>query len=295
MILVDQMRERKRRRRCDEQRVAVRRRAGDLAGADVHAAAGDVLDHGRLAPFAAEAIGREPGQDVGGRARRRWQHELHGLRGVIVLGPFAPPAATSSAPNARMPARCKLVGASLHPWLVPPCLLSMASYRWTAAAGNSFLGTLRTWRRRWLTRSRNSAPIITRCSPRDSRWRSRCRGSPRGFRSLLRNPDFVAESFSDDTPPGKRTLHHDPDTDVYVLAHVYEGPKKGSPHSHGASWAVYGTARAVTEMTEWRRVNPESEEQAVLEPVANYSLGPGDTPPTGRACCTPRGIPRRPG
>ena len=30
-------------------------------------------------------------------------------------------------------------------------------------------------------------------------------------------------------------------------------------------------------MTEWRRVNPESEEQAVLEPVANYSLGPGDT------------------
>src|SRR4051812_21360938 len=39
---------------------------------------------------------------------------------------------------------------------------------------------------------------------------------------LLRNPEFVAESFSDDTPAGKRTLHHDPDTDVYVLAHVYE-------------------------------------------------------------------------
>jgi hypothetical protein len=94
---------------------------------------------------------------------------------------------------------------------------------------------------------------------------------------LLRNPEFVAESFSNDTPIGKRTLHHDPDTDVYVLAHVYAGPKKGSPHSHGASWAVYGTARAVTEMTEWRRVNPESEEQAVLEPVASYSLGPGNT------------------
>ena len=45
--------------------------------------------------------------------------------------------------------------------------------------------------------------------------------------ALLRNPEFVAESFSDDTPPGKRTLHHDPDTDVYVLAHVYEGPEEG--------------------------------------------------------------------
>ena len=74
---------------------------------------------------------------------------------------------------------------------------------------------------------------------------------------LLKNPEFVAETFNDDTPIGRRTLHHDPDTDVYVLAHVYEGPKKGSPHNHGASWAVYGTAKAVTNMTEWRRVNPE--------------------------------------
>lgn len=95
--------------------------------------------------------------------------------------------------------------------------------------------------------------------------------------ALLLNPAFVAETFNDDTPIGRRTLHHDPDTDVYVLAHVYDGPKKGTPHSHGASWAVYGTARAVTNMTEWRRINPESEEQAVLEPVEHYSLGLGQT------------------
>ena len=95
--------------------------------------------------------------------------------------------------------------------------------------------------------------------------------------ALVRNPEFVAESFSDDTPVGKRTLHHDPVTDVYVLAHVYEGPKKGSPHSHGASWAVYGNARNITKMTEWRRTNPESEPAAELTPVAHYNLGPGDT------------------
>ena len=94
---------------------------------------------------------------------------------------------------------------------------------------------------------------------------------------LLRNPEFVAETFNDDTPVGRRTLAHDPDTDVYVLAHVYDGPKKGSPHNHGASWAVYGTARAVTNMTEWRRTNPASEEQAVLAPVEHYALGPGQT------------------
>jgi hypothetical protein len=70
---------------------------------------------------------------------------------------------------------------------------------------------------------------------------------------LLANPAFVSETFSDDTPTGRRELWHDPETDVYVLAHVQEGAKVGKPHSHGASWAIYGTARGVTEMTEWRR------------------------------------------
>jgi hypothetical protein len=94
---------------------------------------------------------------------------------------------------------------------------------------------------------------------------------------LLSNPAFVAETFSDDMPPGRRVLYHDPETDFYVLAHVQEGKKTGKPHSHGASWAIYGNAREHTEMTEWRRVNPESEDHAVLERVSRYRLEPGQT------------------
>jgi len=94
---------------------------------------------------------------------------------------------------------------------------------------------------------------------------------------LLANPAFVAASFSDDLPPGRRVLHHDDETDFYVLAHVQEGKKAGKPHSHGASWAIYGNARAYTEMTEWRRTNPQSEGHAVLEAVSRYRLGPGET------------------
>jgi predicted metal-dependent enzyme (double-stranded beta helix superfamily) len=94
---------------------------------------------------------------------------------------------------------------------------------------------------------------------------------------LLANPDFVAATFSDDMPPGRRVLHHDPDTDFYVLAHVQQGGKTGKPHSHGASWAIYGNARAVTQMTEWRRVNPPEEPSAVLEAASRYTLGPGQT------------------
>ena len=94
---------------------------------------------------------------------------------------------------------------------------------------------------------------------------------------LLVNPDFVAETFADDTPVGRRELFHDPELDFYVLAHVQEGGKTGRPHSHGTSWAIYGNAMNATEMTEYRRVNPEGEENVVLEPASKYALRPGQT------------------
>ncbi len=94
---------------------------------------------------------------------------------------------------------------------------------------------------------------------------------------LLVNPAFVAETFSDDTPVGKRELFHDPELDFHVLAHVQEGGKIGKPHSHGTSWAIYGNAMNLTEMTEYRRVNPENEEHVVLAPASTYALRPGQT------------------
>jgi hypothetical protein len=94
---------------------------------------------------------------------------------------------------------------------------------------------------------------------------------------LLKNPAFVAATFAEDTPIGRRELWHDGETDAYVLAHVQQGGKVGKPHSHGASWAIYGTARGITEMTEWRRVNAAAEAGAVLEKTAHYALGPGET------------------
>jgi predicted metal-dependent enzyme (double-stranded beta helix superfamily) len=94
---------------------------------------------------------------------------------------------------------------------------------------------------------------------------------------LLAYPDFVAETFNAEMPPGKRVLHHDPELDFYVMAHVQEGGKTGKPHSHGSSWAIYGNARASTQMTEWRRANPASEDHAELLATSKYSLGPGQT------------------
>ena len=97
------------------------------------------------------------------------------------------------------------------------------------------------------------------------------------LRALLANPAFVAATFDDETPVGKRELYHDPETDFHVLAHVQAPGKTGSPHSHGSSWAIYGNARGFTEMTEYRRVNDASEEASVLEKSDSYRLSAGES------------------
>ncbi len=97
------------------------------------------------------------------------------------------------------------------------------------------------------------------------------------LQQLVSNPDFIAATFSDDTPPGKRELWHDPDTDAYVLAHVQKAGKGGHPHSHGKSWAIYSNCKGYTEMTEWLRTNSGDDDHAELEIKEVYRIGPGDT------------------
>lgn len=95
------------------------------------------------------------------------------------------------------------------------------------------------------------------------------------LRLLLRDPGLALFAFPDESQR-KRVLFHDAGTDVYVQAHLQEPGKRGRPHSHGASWAVYGNIAGRTDMTEWRRVNPLGEDHAVLEAASRYPLGPGD-------------------
>ena len=93
---------------------------------------------------------------------------------------------------------------------------------------------------------------------------------------LLADKDFVARECGPDARPGIRTIHRDKETGFNVLVHVYADGKKGPPHDHGRSWAIYGQAAEWTDMTVWRRKDDGAKDGfADVEPVRSFRLAPG--------------------
>ena len=75
----------------------------------------------------------------------------------------------------------------------------------------------------------------------------------------------------------RQVLYEDPELGFCICGHVYDGPAHGSPHDHGPSWAIYGQAVGITEMTDWKIVKKGSaDEPTLVEPVKTYVMKPGD-------------------
>jgi hypothetical protein len=95
----------------------------------------------------------------------------------------------------------------------------------------------------------------------------------------LNDPIFLA-TYLKDRPPNadpREILYEDPDLGFCICGHVYAGPAIGSPHDHGSSWAIYGQAAGITEMTDWRIVEKgETGKPSLVEPVRTYVMKPGD-------------------
>jgi hypothetical protein len=72
----------------------------------------------------------------------------------------------------------------------------------------------------------------------------------------LSDKTLVATHLKDRAPGAhpREVLYEDPELGFCICGHVYSGPAHGSPHDHGSSWAIYGQAAGVTEMTDWRIV-----------------------------------------
>jgi hypothetical protein len=95
----------------------------------------------------------------------------------------------------------------------------------------------------------------------------------------LNDPDFVATHLKDRPPNAnpREVLYEDPELGFCICGHVYDSVANGSPHDHGSSWAIYGQAVGVTEMTDWRIVEKgEAGKPTLVEPVRTYVMKPGD-------------------
>ncbi|MGE0746406.1 MAG: hypothetical protein AB7K86_14205 [Rhodospirillales bacterium] len=92
----------------------------------------------------------------------------------------------------------------------------------------------------------------------------------------LKDPAFVAAHLGPNADSERNCLYEDPDLGFCILAHVYKGPKGSSPHDHGPSWAIYGQASGVTEMTDWQLLEkPKESAPGKVKFVRKYDLTPG--------------------
>jgi predicted metal-dependent enzyme (double-stranded beta helix superfamily) len=95
----------------------------------------------------------------------------------------------------------------------------------------------------------------------------------------LKDEAFLAAHLKDraDGADPREVLYQDPELGFCICGHVYAGPAHGTPHDHGPSWAIYGQAAGVTEMTDWHIVKPGSDaDPTFVAPERTYLMHPGD-------------------
>lgn len=93
---------------------------------------------------------------------------------------------------------------------------------------------------------------------------------------VLVNKEFIAEHLGPDADSPRNILYEDPELGFCIIAHVYKGAKASTPHDHGDFWAIYGQAEGVTEMTEWRKLEPPADgKPGKVEAEKTYQLRPG--------------------
>ena len=94
---------------------------------------------------------------------------------------------------------------------------------------------------------------------------------------VLRDQDFITKHLNAADCKPRKVLYEDPELGFCICGHVYDKPAIGGPHDHGPSWAIYGQATGVTEMTDWRIVEQGGGERPTLvAPGRTYLMQAGD-------------------
>jgi len=92
----------------------------------------------------------------------------------------------------------------------------------------------------------------------------------------LKDEDFLAQHLGPEADQERDIIYEDAELGFCICAHVYSDARRGKPHDHGPTWAIYGQAVGETEMTDWRIVAPAAgEKPARVELSRSYRLRPG--------------------
>lgn len=93
----------------------------------------------------------------------------------------------------------------------------------------------------------------------------------------LKDKEFVQKNLHGDALKERNIIYEDPELGFCICAHVYKDARKGYPHDHGTTWAIYGQAEGETEMTDWEIVTPpEGDKPGKVKMTRSYHLKPGD-------------------
>ena len=96
------------------------------------------------------------------------------------------------------------------------------------------------------------------------------------LQEVLVDEEFIERYLGRDTDSERDVLYEDPELGFCIVAHVDKEPSTGTPHDHGDSWAIYGQAKGVTRMTEWRVVErPKGDGLGKAEAVRSFDQEPG--------------------
>ncbi|NKB20769.1 MAG: hypothetical protein GKS01_09735 [Alphaproteobacteria bacterium] len=88
---------------------------------------------------------------------------------------------------------------------------------------------------------------------------------------------FVTEHLGPDNDVPRQVPYEDEDYNFCILVHV-AAAETGLPHGHGPTWAIYGIAAGITEMTDWHCIEePDGRTPGKVVKVKSYEL------PTGTA------------
>lgn len=93
----------------------------------------------------------------------------------------------------------------------------------------------------------------------------------------LTDADFVARYIPPEADQERKIVFEDPELGFCICVHAYRDAKRGKPHDHGPTWAIYGQVAGETEMTDWEIVTPpQNGAPGKVRQVRSYKLTPGD-------------------